>query len=140
MTRRAISFCLILLLLTGCGRRDESLAEVSGDVTFCGQPAIAEVLFEPLAASGRSTGRASTATSAADGRFLLVLDDTHSGAKIGKHRVTIRVQQIVLPGSEQSPLTGEVPVAGKTVGTLKMVQLSREVHSGINQFHFRLTL
>ena len=60
MTRRAIPLCLIMLLLTGCGRRDESLAEVSGDVTFCGQPAIAEVLFEPLAASGRSTGRAST--------------------------------------------------------------------------------
>ena len=124
-----------LLLLAGCGQRDKSLAEVRGDVTFCGQPAIAEVLFEPLNAKGQSSGRASTATTATDGRFRLLLDDTHSGAKIGKHRVTIRVQQFQRPASDKTTATA----SEKMVGALKVVQLAREVHSGTNQFHFRLT-
>src|SRR5712691_8578978 len=78
----AVGWSFALCLLTGCGQRDESLAEVRGDVTFCGQPAIAEVLFEPLSVSGQSSGRASTATTAADGSFRMMLDDSQPGAKI----------------------------------------------------------
>ncbi len=135
MSPRSIQLGLSLLLIAGCGRRDESLAEVNGEVTFCGQPAIAEVLFEPLKANGQSSGRASTATSAADGRFRLSLDDTQNGAKIGQHRVTIRVQQIERPQSKASNTT----IGEKLVGAVKVVQLAREVHSGTNQFYFRLT-
>ena len=68
-----------LVALSACGQRDESLAEVRGDVTFCGQPAVAEVMFEPLNSSGQSTGRASTATSDESGRFRLRLDDARTG-------------------------------------------------------------
>lgn len=125
----------MLLLFAGCGRRDESLAEVSGEITFCGQPAVAEVLFEPLKANGQSSGRASTATSAADGRFRLSFDDTHYGAKIGQHRVTVRVQQVQHPQKNASnAATGE-----KMVGAVKVAQLAREVRAGTNQFYFRLT-
>ena len=135
MSQRSIQLILMLLLITGCGRRDESLAEVTGEITFCGQPAIAEVLFEPLKANGQSSGRASTATSAADGRFRLSFDDSQNGAKIGQHRVTIRVQQIQSPQSNVSnPTTGE-----KMVGAVKVAQLAREVRVGTNQFYFRLT-
>ena len=136
MSRRLIPCCLSLLLLAGCGRRDESLAEVRGDVTFCGQPAIAEVMFEPLKANGQSDGRASTATTSADGRFQLALDDTHSGAKVGKHRVTIRVQQFQRPHSDKSAANNS---SEKMIGALKVVQVARDVRSGTNQFHFRLT-
>ncbi len=135
MSRQSTLLCLSLLFIAGCGRRDESLAEVKGDITFCGQPVIAEVLFEPLNANGQSAGRASTATSTADGRFRLSLDDVHNGAKIGKHRVTIRVQQFERSSSDKDAKQA----TEKMVGALKVVQLARNVHSGTNQFYFRLT-
>ena len=118
-----------LLALPACGQRDESLAEVSGDVTFCGLPAVAEVLFEPLNNSGQSAGRASTANSDESGRFRLMLDDSKSGAKIGRHRVTIRVQRITATGDGHDGLSGAI----------KATHLARDVQSGDNEFHFRLT-
>ncbi len=126
--------CLLswLLALSACGQHDESVAEVRGDVTFCGLPAVAEVLFEPMNSSGQSTGRASTATSDESGRFRLRLDDEHTGAKIGRHRVTIRVQRIIAAGK-----SGDVPDG--LSGAIKATHLAREVQSGDNPFHFRLT-
>ena len=118
-----------LLALPACGQRDESLAEVSGDVTFCGLPAVAEVLFEPLNNSGQSAGRASTAMSDESGRFRLMLDDSKSGAKIGRHRVTIRVQRITATGDGHDGLSGAI----------KATHLARDVQSSDNEFHFRLT-
>ena len=118
-----------LLALPACGQRDESLAEVSGDVTFCGLPAVAEVLFEPLNNSGQSAGRASTANSDESGRFRLMLDDSKSGAKIGRHRVTIRVQRITATGDGHDGLSGAI----------KATHLARDVQSSDNEFHFRLT-
>jgi hypothetical protein len=123
------SLACCLLALSACGRRDASLAEVRGDVTFCGHPAVAEVLFEPVSNSGQSTGRASTATSDESGRFRLRLDDTQTGAKIGRHRVTIRVQRILVAGDSADGLSGAI----------KATHLVREVQSGGNEFHFRLT-
>ena len=125
-------FCLLLSVLSGCGQKDGSLAEVRGDVTFCGQPAVAEILFEPLNAAGKSTGRASMATSDESGRFRLMLDESKSGAKIGRHRVAIRVQRLV---------AGEKPGNSRdgVIGALKATQFLREVQAGDNQFHFRLT-
>lgn len=139
MSRRLTFLLLTMLLMTGCGRRDESLAEVKGDITFCGQPAVAEVMFEPLSATGQSSGRASTATSAADGRFRLSVDDSNNGAKVGKHRVTIRIQQIARPANTASNKESKLSTGERMVGAIKVVQLSRVVHSGSNQFYFRLT-
>ena len=125
-----------LLALPACGQRDESLAEVSGDVTFCGLPAVAEVLFEPLNNSGQSAGRASTANSDESGRFRLMLDDSKSGAKIGRHRVTIRVQRL-MAARESAGKSADVPDG--LSGAIKATHLAREVQSGDNEFHFRLT-
>ena len=133
---RSLRFCLLLAALSGCGKKDASLAEVRGDVTFCGQPAVAEIVFEPVSAAGKSSGRTSTATSDESGRFRLMLDESQPGAKIGPGRVKIRVQQIktsMTAGDQSSNLPEGV------IGTLKATQLLREVRAGDNQFHFRLT-
>ena len=137
-TATSLTVCgsFALCLLIGCGQRDESLAEVRGDVTFCGQPATAEVLFEPLSVSGQSSGRASTATTAADGSFRMMLDDSQPGAKIGRHRVTIRVQELSHPDGRRA---ASGTTAEKMIAAIKTTQLAREVWSGSNQFHFRLT-
>ena len=134
-SRTACALICSLVALSACGQRDESLAEVSGDVTFCGQPAVAEVLFEPLTSSGQSAGRASTATSDESGRFRLMLDDSKSGAKIGRHRVTIRVQRLIA-SRESAGKSSDIPDG--LSGAIKATHLAREVQSGDNQFHFRL--
>ena len=133
---RHFKLCAAALLLIGCGHRDASLAEVRGDVTFCGQPAIAEVLFEPLAESGQSSGRASSATTDDSGQFRMMLDDTQAGAKIGRHRITIRVQRLTMSSSGQPASKSS---SDGVIGVLKRTQLAREVRSGPNEFHFRLT-
>lgn len=135
---RSSVFQLSLLLLTfaGCGRRDESLAEVRGDVTLCGQPAVAEILFEPLNSAGKAIGRASTATSDESGRFRLMLDESQPGARIGRNRVAIRVQRIAST-SDTSGSQSDLPEG--VIGTLKATQFVREVRAGENHFAFRLT-
>lgn len=133
---RIASFGLLWLVLVGCGKRDGSMAEVRGEVTFCGQPAVAEILFEPLNSAGKSSGRASTATSDESGRFRLMLDESQPGARIGRHRVSIRVQRIG-PSRAAAEKTGTSQEG--VIGTLKSTQVVREVHAGSNQFHFRLT-
>ena len=97
---------------------------------------LAEVMFEPLNSSGQSAGRASTATSDESGRFRLRLDDARSGAKIGRHRVTIRVQRIIA-ARDASGKSGDGPDGLSRA--IKATHLAREVQSGDNQFHFRLT-
>lgn len=128
---------LFLAALAGCGHRDESLAEVRGDVTFCGQPAVAEILFEPLNSAGKAMGRASIATSDESGRFRLMLDESQPGAKIGRNRVAIRVQRVAPVSGQTAEKSGQS--SNGVIGTLKATQFVREVRAGENQFHFRLT-
>lgn len=129
-------FCLLLCVLSGCGQKDATVAEVSGDITFCGQPAVAEILFEPLNTAGTSTGRASAATSDESGRFRLMLDESRSGAKIGQSRVAIRVQRL---SRSNNAAAKSVNSPEGVIGTLKATKLVHEVRAGDNQFHFRLT-
>ena len=129
-------FCLLLVVLSGCGKKDASLAEVRGDITFCGQPAVAEILFEPLSEKGNPVGRASTATSDESGRFRLMLDESQPGAKIGRGRVKIRVQRIKTAPANNDK-TGNL--SDGVIGNLKATQFVRDVNAGDNQFHFRLT-
>lgn len=130
---RLFSLLVLLLTASACGKKDESVAEVRGDITFYGQPAVAEILFEPLASSGKSAGRASTATSDESGKFRLMLDDSRTGAKIGRHRVSIRVQRL------NAAIQTSGDFADGVVGAMKTTSLLREVHAGDNEFHFRLT-
>jgi hypothetical protein len=130
------SVCVAVLLpQVGCGKRDESLAEVRGDVTLCGLPVIAEILFEPFPEPGKSSGRPSTAVTDAQGRFRMMQEPSVPGARIGRHRVSVRVQRLV---ADDQPL--QLPETPEGIsGHLKGTQLSREVRSGHNEFHFRLT-
>ena len=127
---------IVSLVAFGCGKHDESLSEVRGDVTFLGLPAVAEVVFEPMTGKGQLGGRASTATSDAQGRFRMMLSDSRPGARIGRHRVAIRVLRVSRP--DGSTVSSDTEQSG-TVGTLKVTQLLRDVRSEGNQFHFRLT-
>jgi hypothetical protein len=139
MRRLSRTVCLpgcLLVVLSACGQRDASLAEVRGDVTFCGLPAVADVLFEPVDSAGRSTGRAASATTDDTGQFRLRLDESQTGAKIGRHRVTIRVQRLSA-ARDGLEAAGELPEG--VSGALKSTHLAREVQAGENQFHFRLT-
>ena len=131
-----MTFCLLLLVLSGCGKKDRSLAEVRGDVTFCGQPAVAEISCELLNTAGKAVGRASTATSDESGRFRLMLDESQPGAKIGRNRVAIRVQRLA-PSNAAAESSGTS--RDGVIGTLKATHVVREVQAGDNQFHFRLT-
>ena len=124
-------------LLIGCSKRDETLVDVRGEVTFCGQPAIAEVLFEPLAAAGQSGGRASTAMTDDRGEFRLMYDGSQTGAKRGKHRVTVRVLRLAGSAGESDQKSSAG--GGESVGTLKTVQLVREVGDKSVRFRFPLS-
>lgn len=131
-----MTFCLLLLVLSGCGKKDSSLAEVRGDITFCGLPAVAEISFELLNAAGKAVGRASTATSDESGRFRLMLDESQPGARIGRNRVAIRVQRLA-PSREAAEKSDSS--RDGVIGTLKATQVIRDVQADDNQFHFRLT-
>lgn len=123
-------------MFSGCGSTDESFADVEGEVTLAGQPAVAEIVFEPILSGASSGGRASTATSDVAGKFRLMLDDSQPGARIGRHRVTIRVLSI----SQNNASESSTGLSGKPVGAMKVSQFTREVKPNGNQFHFLLTL
>jgi hypothetical protein len=83
-------------LLTGCGR--PALAPVKGRVTCRGKPvAEAAVLFSPMPKSegGTKSGKAAGGGTDADGRFVLTTYDRGDGALIGKHRVSVTVDDTV---------------------------------------------
>lgn len=122
--------------LAGCGKQNQELADVRGEVTFCGLPAVAEVLFEPIGPSGKSIGRASTATTDKSGSFRLMLDDSQSGARIGPSRVTLRVQRIL--SADGTELTKSSNADGM-IGVLKQAHFARDVQAGSNHFSFHLS-
>ncbi len=123
-------------LIAGCEKKNSELSEVTGNVTFCGQAAIAEVLFEPVGKSGQSSGRASSATTNERGEFRLMLDDSQAGARISQHRVTIRVQRLTHPAATK---VADTSTSEGMIGALKVTHMLREVQANSNHFSFRLT-
>jgi hypothetical protein len=91
----AASACMAL---AGCGS-GLKLAPVSGTVTVDGKPAASiAVNFTPL--PGQAAGPGSSAVTDAQGRFVLrtIGDKRHTGAVVGKHRVTLTESDPSLAG------------------------------------------
>lgn len=87
----AVTWPLLLVIASGCGRESFSVAPVSGLVTLDGQPLPdARVAFEPIAPPGEMlAGFGSYSKTDAEGRYTLSTIDEQSGAVVGRHRVTI---------------------------------------------------
>ncbi len=81
---RLCYFAGLLMLLAGCGGSSVTLVPVTGTVYLDDQPlANAKIVFTP------AEGRASFATTDAQGRYKLLYTADLAGAVTGKHRVTI---------------------------------------------------
>ena len=128
------SFRLPVMLLCwslSCSTNEIPLAEVTGEVTFNGRPAYAEVIFEPVAAAGGHAGRPSTAMTRPDGSFRLQYTAERWGAVIGRHRVTVNILR---------SYTKSQPVSfHEAVTPVKVSRMDREVADGKNHFPFAVT-
>ena len=83
---------LSLMFLAGCGGR--AMAPVKGQVTFNKKPVVqAFITFSPLArAEGDlKPGKAATAVTDEEGRYVLSTYNNYDGAIVGKHQVTIQL-------------------------------------------------
>lgn len=116
----------------GCQRTSADLADVSGVVTFHGLPYSADVLFEPLDDKQQRTGRPSSASTDAQGRFTLNFTPEAKGALVGPHRVTVKIMK---PATQHGTNT-----ATHAWSQLKTVRLLRQVRGGNNEFVFALSL
>lgn len=113
-----LTWPLLLVCLSGCGKGEAQLVPVEGRIVYRGQPVDAgTVVFTPDTERG-NTGPIAWAEIQPDGRFRLKSDD-RDGATLGWHRVTIAgsSQRVVLPtyyrDPERSRLVRELkPAAG----------------------------
>jgi hypothetical protein len=109
-------------LLPGCGQ--SSLAPVHGRVTCHGKPVPqAGIIFSPVPkeATDRQAGKAAAGSTDANGRFVITTYKSGDGALIGKHRVSI-----VLDNTAKAPC-----------GHSKIV--TREVKTGDNNFDIEMS-
>ena len=126
----SVAVC-VLATLAGCSSDGIRLAEVTGRVTFNGQPAPAEIFFQPHDAEGKTTGRPSTARAADDGEFRLAFTASRPGAVVGLHRISVNILR---------RRDGEEPrTYREAVAPLKTVYLERSVKPGKNHFDFAIT-
>ena len=120
---------MLLGLLSGCGGGDRPpLADVTGKVTFDGQPLSgARVIFEP------EEGRPSYGMTDTNGEFTLEYMTEVPGAKIGPH--TVRIRAAVADANDpEAPLPQEtIPARYNQNSTLK-----EEVKDDDNHFEFTL--
>jgi hypothetical protein len=128
----SVAVCGLLVVLSGCSQEQPPLIDVKGTVTFNGQPALAEIMFEPefTPGTGKGGGRASMARTAADGSYRLSFTSDRYGAVSGKHRVLIRVLNSTKPG--------EAKTFDEASGELKSCELERTVSVEHTTFHFPL--
>lgn len=131
-----VLFNLICLIATGCGGGSSDqpdLGSVTGSVAIDGKPLPnAMVVFSP------ENGRSSMGITDSDGNYELTYVADTTGAKIGKHSISItNVEQ---DNSEESG--GESPVGTQTPIPAKYntkSTLTEEVKAGDNTFDFELT-
>lgn len=134
---------VVLGLLAGCGKASQS-ATITGEVTFNGLPARAEVTFQPIEPTKKPSSAAAAETEMkpigrpaigytdARGRFNVKQSDEQPGTRPGDHEVRIDVFRSIR--DDESPRS-----YGDVVTPVKQVRLQRTVEPGKNHFHFALT-
>lgn len=128
---RFLTFSMVFgflgLLVTGCGSSGPQLGEVSGTVTFDGQPLDhATVVFKP------TEGRESAGVTDATGHYELGFAGEQMGAIVGSHKVRI------IPATEDdngNPLPNAVRLPKKYN---EDTELTADVKSGDNTCNFDL--
>lgn len=93
---RSMAVGLVLIGLSGCGRGNVSLSEVTGTVRMNGKPVTdASVVFRPL-----DKGRPSLGVTDGEGKYRLKYAEGKWGALAGKHKIS--VSTLVEPDSDSS--------------------------------------
>lgn len=126
-----VGICCLPVL--GCSENTVVLGQVMGQVTFNGKPIVAEIIFEPVDADGKtSAGRPSTGYSNEQGEYTMNYSANHRGAQVGLHHVTINIINLPKTNSEQfSKQTGQ---------RSKTIHIFRKVQRGNNHYPFAITL
>jgi hypothetical protein len=106
--RTRVLLGVALLLALGCGGR--KYAPVSGTVTLNGRPlAKAVVTFMPVPEKGSTeAGDSSTGKTNENGEFTLTSSSGKTGALVGKHKVSISLQETKRGESEERERTTEL--------------------------------
>lgn len=125
--------CLVLICLVSfaCSSRPDDqpeLGEVTGIVTLDGEP-LEDVLvqFSPL------EGRGSESMTDSDGKYELIYVYPTKGAKVGKHKVTIRTPPVDDSDPEAPEIEEIIPAKYHLDSTL-----TAEVKAERNQINFEL--
>jgi hypothetical protein len=133
---RPIVFWLTVTVL-GCGPSGPETAEVTGLVTFNGQPLPdAAVVFTP------DNGRLASGVTDSEGRFELSTFGENDGALIGKHIVTITANASYIPTMWPDPPAPppKGPKIPARYGSPGQSGLEADVKSGgPNELTFELT-
>ncbi|WP_166830959.1 hypothetical protein [Thalassoroseus pseudoceratinae] len=128
-----------VMTVTGCGGSGDqkSTAEVTGTVTFNGQPVTGGTLtFVPQASSDNPTpGKPASGKIQSDGTFTLSTYEEEDGAVIGKHAISYGA-----PAAESSAATdGHGEAAQSPYAGLKPNPATVEIESGSNEIEIKLT-
>jgi len=131
-----------LLPYAGCGKGRPATMQVSGRVTYQGQPVPeGSIMFHP------EKGRPALGSIGPDGSYTLTTFDQGDGAAPGKYRVTIdaRAAAANAPRSFQEELGGNSPtsigvkwLAPEKYSRLETSNLTAEVKPGQNVINFDL--
>lgn len=136
-----LSLSVLLLCYCGCSGSPKNVAAVEGTVTLDGEPLVnADISFFP-----ESGARASVGTTDENGKYVLKYTRRAKGAVIGKHKVTVFINEPQDDARYDDP-AGKKSAATKTeMKTLPLeytdkekTELNRTVESGSNTFDFEL--
>lgn len=120
----------VLLPLIGCGPSRPETAQVSGKITFNGQPVPAgRIAFWP------PKGRPAIAEIRPDGSYELTSFSDGDGAILGQHRVTIKATRVHFPGGDRTKGVVEWLVP-QSYENAKTSPLKAEVSAGKNTINF----
>ena len=125
-----------IILCDGCSSGPDDVPEtgtVTGTVTLDGTPlAEALVIFQP------ESGRTSSGTTDATGKYELDYTSTLKGAKLGKHTVSITTFKAPEGNLETKEAQKEVPKEKVPAQYNKDTTLTAEVKAGENTIDFDL--